>query len=108
MEEEIQYMFAHAFLKLMILNAVRKEKYPYAILKSIKEHGHPMTRRIKKSDVYNQISSLEKEGFIRSKGLKDGKRYYELTMKGSMTLRKASQVRKRAFMAILELIGGRA
>lgn len=107
LEGTIRYMFMHAFLKLMILYAIKVEKYPYAVVKKVQSHDHPMLGAIKKSDVYNQINSLEKGGLIRNVTMRDGKKYYELTKKGNYTLKKAGEIREKAFAEITKLIKGR-
>lgn len=100
-------------LKVIILNKLRDWNYPYAIANDIKEgckewHGKGILSQVTKSDVYNSISSLEKQGYVSTKTeLKAGRvhKYYKTTKRGLMALNKAKKLKEEMINAFALLMG---
>ena len=78
-------------LKIRVLMSVEKSnRYPYALLKCFKKSKHPIESGANKSEVYNILSSLEKQGFVRSKQVivrSRLQRVYSITDKGKRSLK---------------------
>ena len=86
-------------LKIMVLGYIaHNNTYPYAMLKMLKAtagmHGRAFTE-ITKNDMYNIVSSLEKDGFIKGKmQLKGGKaqKIFTITLKGKNIVRNKNRI----------------
>jgi DNA-binding PadR family transcriptional regulator len=100
-------------LKVVILSKLKDWNYPYSIANDMKKgckewHGKGLLSDVTKSDVYNAISALEKQGYITSKTeLKSGRvhRYYKSTKKGQEALKKAQKIREEMIKAFSTLMG---
>ena len=73
-------------ISAMVLVHLKKEStYPYALMKNFKASHHPMLSKVDKSQVYNTLNALERDGFVKSKmthvGAKQQK-MYSITPKG--------------------------
>ena len=88
-------------LKVMVLSHIAARKtYPYALLKRMNDisgmhAGHAAFSDITKSDMYNIVSSLQKEGFIRSKTRLTGNRVqkiFSITPKGSSVIKNKNRI----------------
>lgn len=86
--------------KVIILSYIRQNKtYPYAVLKFLKSaklmHGHTEFENYTKSDIYNMIASLEKDGYIRSKTQMKGnkvQKIFSLTAKGESVVKNKDRI----------------
>lgn len=89
-------------LKIRVLMSVEnKSCYPYSLLKTFKKSKHPIESGTNKSEVYNMLGSLEKQGLVRSKQAIVGSRMqrtYSITEKGRRSL-KTFKSKFSAFMA---------
>ncbi len=83
-------------LKLMLLRSVsRGSDYPYAMLKALKCHTHMPFGTVTKNEVYNALSALEKQGYVRSRTVLSGgkaQRHYRLTAKGAGVVRRSRHI----------------
>jgi DNA-binding PadR family transcriptional regulator len=90
----------HGALKLIVLAHIRESgAYPYAILKHFRASGHSRLARMGKSEMYNIINSLEREGFVSHRIVRKGARsqkHYALTPKGRKVLSTSKQIMTRA------------
>ena len=86
-------------LKIMVISYIAHHNtYPYAMLKTMKAHegmhGHAFAA-VTKNEVYNIISSLERDGFIKSrvrlKGSKTQK-IIALTKKGKEVMKGKNRI----------------
>ena len=98
-----------SMLKIIILAHLRKgDMHPYALLKHFKASRSPaMLSRMEKSDVYNTINSLEKEGFISHRIKKKGaqnQKYYQLTPKGRKVVRGLKAIGTNALRDLKKLV----
>lgn len=95
-------------LKIAILVHLGKQgMHPYAMLKHFKNEGWPGFSKLKKSDVYNVIKSLEDEGFIKYRTVKSGARVqkrYELTAKGTRVMKSSKKIISKAFADMRSLL----
>jgi Transcriptional regulator PadR-like family. len=89
--------FKHIIMKLIILKKLAKGKeYSYKIIKDMQDIA--MSRFVTKgegeikNDVYNTISSLEKDGLIKAAGHGGRRRYYSLTRNGRGALQEADRL----------------
>ncbi len=76
--------FIKGMIKLIVLNNIQKNNsHPYAILKKIKSNKY-INLNVTKNDVYNVISSMEKDGLIKCKGFDTSKTHkkFIVTSKG--------------------------
>lgn len=98
----------HGSLKLLILAHLRDSgTYPYAMLKHFRGSGHSFLSEMKKSEMYNMINSLEREGFIAYHAARKGMRqqkYYVLTPKGRKVLRSSKRILTRAMSEFRKLV----
>ena len=93
-------------VKIMILSYVRNHKtYPYELLKVIKSikpiHGYTLFNPITKNDIYNLTSTLEKEGYIKSKATLKGnkvQKVFTITKRGEKVVRNKDKI----FFAMME------
>ena len=100
-------------MKVVILSKLKDWNYPYSIANEMKKtckawHGKGLLSDMTKSDVYNAISALEKQGYITSKTeLKSGRmhRYYKSTKKGPEALKNAQKIREEMIKAFSALMG---
>lgn len=104
--EQFDDTIVRGMLKIMVLVHLKKtDMHPYAMLKHFR--SSPMFSRIKKSDVYNTINSLEKEGYVKYKAVKKGaqtQKRYELTAKGNRIMARSKRIRTRALKDLRTLI----
>ncbi|MCL4364908.1 MAG: PadR family transcriptional regulator [Candidatus Marsarchaeota archaeon] len=86
-------------LKIMVISYIAHHNtYPYAMLKTMKAHagmhGHAFAE-VTKNDVYNIVSSLERDGFIKSRmRTKGGKmqKIVALTQKGKEIMKGKNRI----------------
>ena len=104
--EQFDDTLVRGMLRIVVLVHLKKRgMHPYAMLKHFE--GTPLFSRIKKSDVYNTINSLEKEGYVRYKAVKKGaqtQKRYELTAKGTNILMRSKKIKTRALNDLKTLI----
>ncbi len=101
-------------MKIMILSYVKGHKtHPYALLKTMKSigmiHGRLGFGTITKNDIYNLTSTLEKEGFIRSKTRHSGGRVqkiFTITRKGNNIVVNKELILKETVYALRKLVDG--
>ncbi|VVB77458.1 Transcriptional regulator PadR-like family protein [uncultured archaeon] len=106
--KQFDAILMRGILKIMIMGHLkRKGAYPYAMLKHFKGSIHPGLSKLKKSDMYNAIKSLESEGFIKyqmmTKGTRALKRY-QLTPKGLKVMNASKKIGLKALADIRRLI----
>ncbi len=98
----------HGALKLIVLAHLRDSgTYPYAMLKHFKGSGHSFLAGMGKSEMYNIINSLEKEGFVSYRIVKKGARsqkHYALTPKGRKVIGTSKQIMTRAMGDFRKLV----
>lgn len=100
-------------MKVVILSKLKDWNYPYSIANEIKKtckarHGRGLFSDTTKSDVYNAIGALEKQGYITSKTeLKSGRvhKYYKATKEGQEALKRAMEIREEMLKAFSALMG---
>jgi DNA-binding PadR family transcriptional regulator len=100
-------------LKVVILKKLNDWDYPYSIANDIRKgckewKDHGMLSDVTKSDIYNAISSLEKQGYIISKAeLKNGRlhKYYKTNRKGQLALKQALKLKEEMRKAFSVLMG---
>ncbi len=94
--------------KMIILYHMRgKGTYPYSLYKHLTEHMRPGMPKVSKSDLYNIVASLEREGFIKSKTVRNGAvvhKYYTLTERGSAVVKNSRKIAMEAFEKVRQLI----
>ncbi len=94
--------------KMIILHHMRgKGTYPYKLYKQLLSHMRPGMPHLSKSDLYNIMSSLEKDGFAKSRAIREGAvvhKYYTLTKKGSIVVRNSRKIARDAFERTRKLI----
>lgn len=94
--------------KMIILHHMRGSgTYPYKLYKQLNEHLRPGMPRLSKSDLYNLVASLEKEGFIKSRAVHSGAvvhKYYTPTKKGAILVRNSRKIAIEAFEKVQQLI----
>lgn len=93
-------------LRVRILQRIHLGRtYSYEIVKEFSKSGlASFIGPTLKNDIYNTISMLEKNGYIKAKGTVEhgrAKKYFTLTSKGAATLRAA----KKAFNAFAVQMG---
>ncbi|MDE1768222.1 MAG: PadR family transcriptional regulator [Candidatus Micrarchaeota archaeon] len=99
-------------LKIMILSHIYNNKtYPYALLKTMRAtaiiHGHDAFKGITKNDMYNLTSSLEKDGFLKSKTqLKGNKvqKVFTITGRGRDVVKNKERVIKDMIKELTRLV----
>jgi DNA-binding PadR family transcriptional regulator len=100
--------FRQSMLKIMVMGHLKRHgAYPYAMLKHFKSVGWPGLSKLKKSDIYNVINSLEEEGFVRYSVFMDGARMhkrYRLTAKGMKVMKASKRIGLRALADVRRLI----
>ena len=105
--KEIDKTFIKGVIKLIILkNIERKNNYPYGIFKKIKSNKH-FIFKISKNDLYNTISSMEKDGLIKSnnKISKDnGHKTFQITEKGKEISKKSKEIMHSHITALKKLM----
>lgn len=92
--------------KMIILSYVRHNKtYPYAVLKFLRSvklmHGQKEFEEYTKSDVYNIIATLEKDGYITSKAQMKGNKVEKvltITKKGENVVKNKDMI----FMGMIQ------
>lgn len=98
----------HGALKFIVLAHISDSgAYPYALLKHFRDSGHSRFAHIGKSEMYNIINSLEKEGFVSHRVVKKGARlqkHYALTPKGRKVLSTSKQILTRAMDDFRKLV----
>lgn len=63
----------------------KRSNYPYALLKTFKQSHHPILANMDKSQVYNILNALERDGFVKSRMKRIGgktQKVYSITPKG--------------------------
>ncbi len=99
-------------LKIMILSYISSHKtYPYALLKTMKTttniHGSNAFKGITKNDVYNLVSSLEKDGFMTGRArLKGNKvqKVFTVTAKGRNVVKNKEKILGEMIVALTRLV----
>ena len=99
-------------LKILILSYISSHKtYPYALLKTIRNttsvHGSDVFKGITKSDIYNLTSSLEKDGFVKSKARLRGnkvQKVFTLTARGREVVQNKAKVVRDMIKALTRLV----
>ncbi|MGC8572043.1 MAG: PadR family transcriptional regulator [Candidatus Micrarchaeia archaeon] len=95
-------------IKIFILKIIKKKKiYSYALIKEISKHEHFkhfVNSEEIKNDVYNAVSALEKEGYIKVSNKKDHIKYYEITKKGNDALTEINKNFKEAWRRMRQII----
>ncbi len=70
---------------MVLVHLNKRSTYPYALMKNFKASHHPMLSKVDKSQVYNTLNALERDGFVKSRmthvGAKQQK-MYSITPKG--------------------------
>ncbi|MEM3227398.1 MAG: PadR family transcriptional regulator [Candidatus Micrarchaeaceae archaeon] len=99
-------------IKIIIMSKLRlnKEMYAYAILKELGRIKHPFVKDNPqiKNEVYNILKSLEQAGYIKQKGIVEGKRlkvYYSLTNEGLETLKETKRVLRETARNMKRIFG---
>ncbi len=99
---------ARGIMKIAILSCIKGGvKYPYAILKKMKGHHTALSPFVNKNDMYNLTTTLEREGYIKSKTTLNGKKalkIYTITEKGARIVRNKDLIIKRTFKDMQHLI----
>ena len=98
--------------KVILLSVIAKKKtYPYAMLKTLKTirlmHGYKAFGDLSKSDIYNLLAALEKEGFIKSKAVLHGKKIqkmYTITQRGRRVVMNKDRIFKNLIGELTKLI----
>ncbi len=94
--------------KIVILHHMKgKGMYPYRLYKQFSSHVRPGMPKLSKSDLYNLVTSLEKEGFIRGKAERSGAvvhKYYTTTKKGAVLVKNSKKIVAEAFGKMQQLI----
>ena len=100
--------FKNEVLKVIILSHLsRQEGYPYALLKAIQNKKIWILQGVVKSDLYNTMNSLEKQGFIKSKTLMKGavaRKNYTLTSKGKKIVNASKRAMMRSFGEVIKMM----
>ena len=95
-------------LKVMLLiHLSRHPGYPYALLKAVRSRRIWMLQGVVKSDLYNTMNSLEKQGFIKSKAILAGavaRKNYALTPKGRKVVHASKKAMIRSFGEVAKMI----
>lgn len=95
-------------LKVILLHRLEcHSEYPYEMLKAMRERKVWIFQGLTKNDLYNAMSSLEKQGFIRSKVvMKGGKvqKHYELTPRGKKIVKNSRKIMLRSFLEVKKMI----
>lgn len=98
--------------KVIMLSIIKHKKtYPYAILKVLKGiklmHDERVLDGMSKSDVYNLLSSLEKDGYITGKSTLVGKKVqkiYTTTKKGDSVVKNKDMIFNNMISSMKKLI----
>jgi len=92
---------------VLLMLIKKKSTYPYAMMKAFKKSHHEMLRRMNKSQVYNILGALERDGFVKSRikraGLKEQK-VYSTTKKGDAVASSFGKIFLRFFEEAKSLI----
>ena len=95
-------------LRIIILNNLgRHSGYPYALLKGIESRKIFIFEGLTKSDLYNAISSLEKQGFIRGRVVMKGaqaQKHFDLTARGKKIVVASRKAMVKTFMSVNKLM----
>ncbi len=95
-------------LKVILLNHLsRHAGYPYELLKAIEGRKVFIFKGLTKSDLYNAISSLEKQGFIKSKVVMKGaqaQKHYYHTKSGRKIVKASRKLMIKSFMEVNKLM----
>ncbi|MDE1762033.1 MAG: helix-turn-helix transcriptional regulator [Candidatus Micrarchaeota archaeon] len=95
-------------LRIIILNNLgRHSGYPYQLLKAIESRKVFIFEGLTKSDLYNAIASLEKQGFIKSKAVMKGakvQKHFDLTAKGKKIVIASRKAMVKTFLAVNKLM----
>jgi DNA-binding PadR family transcriptional regulator len=101
-------VFQNEVLKVIILvHLSRHEGYPYALLKAVQNKKVWILQGVVKSDLYNTMNSLEKQGFIRSRTTMKGavaRKNYVLTPKGRRIVSASRRAMARSFNEVIEMM----
>ncbi len=93
-ERQFDSTMRKGMLKIVILKKINeKECYPYALLKTLQKGHLGAVHGMGKNDIYNAISSLEKDGLIQHVTRLSGphaQNVYSLTKRGKEVLRTAN------------------
>ncbi|MGC8586852.1 MAG: PadR family transcriptional regulator [Candidatus Micrarchaeia archaeon] len=109
-EGHIKKFVSNEMIKFIVLHHFKSgKKYPYELYAHFSSASHPHMLELTKSDFYNIISSLEKQGFIKANSTivhSDGRarKYYVITQRGRETLKSSSRMLQKAtkeFLAFL-------
>ncbi len=95
-------------LRFIILNHLSQhEGYPYALMKAIHHKKVWILRGATKSDCYNAMNALEKQGFIRGKLVLKGamaQKHYVLTPKGKRVVKQSIKIMRKGFKEASKLM----
>ena len=95
-------------LKVILLNHLnRHEGYPYALLKAMQTKRIWFLQGMVKSDLYNSINSLEKQGFIKSRTVMKGavaRKNYALTPKAKKIVKASKLAMVRSFGEVIKMM----
>lgn len=95
-------------LRIIILNNLaRHPGYPYELLKGIESKKVFVFEGLTKNDLYNAISSLEKQGFIKGKAVMTGakmQKFYEPTAKGKKIVLASRKAMVKSFTEVNKLM----
>jgi len=101
-------LLKQGLLKITVMAHLRRHgAYPYEMLKHFKSAGFPGFSKLKKSDIYNVIKSLEDDGFVKYSVVMDGARMqkrYQLTAKGAKVMKASKRIGLKALADIRRLI----
>ncbi|MDE1857329.1 MAG: PadR family transcriptional regulator [Candidatus Micrarchaeota archaeon] len=93
---------------VIVLKQLQRDKtYPYAMLKKFRQSKHRIMQDITKSDIYNILNSLEKEGFVKSRVVSGGprpQRSYTLTKKGRRVVLRAGRILRDMITSMRALV----
>jgi DNA-binding PadR family transcriptional regulator len=70
---------------VVLIHIKKKSNYPYALMKAFKRSHHPILANMDKSQIYNILNALERDGFVKSRTKRVGgksQKVYSVTPKG--------------------------
>ena len=107
-ESNIVRGYRNEILKMILLSLLIKNgSYPYALLKAIQKKRMWFLRNVVKNDVYNALSSMEKQGYIKSKMAfadSSARKNYKITPKGRRIIKAARITMLNSFGDIAKMI----
>lgn len=100
--------YRNEILKVILLNnLVRSDEYPYALLKALQKKKIWFLQNVTKNDVYNALSSMEKQGYIKSKIKTEGssvRKNYKVTPEGKKIVKTARMAMLDSFRDVAKMI----